>query len=163
MSIRLTQPTRDVAKLNEALSQVDILTRRLVAAESVARSTKIAATRATQQLANPPVTNLAFTWTGSSCLVSWPAGYIKNSRGIVTAVAAGSKFLSPSSYYWVYYNPIHKQVIFANSPSPTLTGNSKNLVVCSLKTGTGTQSGAAGGGGTEPQGYGNMGYKYTNF
>ena len=123
--------------------------------------------------------NLAFTWTGGTATLSWPQGYLKtkNWNAQTTspvpakssapgqpqffAIPAGSQVLSPSTYYWIGWDPSH-QTMLATTDASQLHSNYNVHIICQLFTGTVGQTGMAGGGGSQG-GVDLSGSRYKNF
>lgn len=101
----------------------------------------------------PQTTNdILFTWTGGTTTLSWPAGSVKNKNNQNVPVSAGTLTgLTASKYYWLAWNPIHKQMI-AQLGVDGLLQNSNNIVICQVFTGGGGDTGVAGGGGSSNSG-----------
>lgn len=92
--------------------------------------------------------NIIFVWDGPNLKLTWAAGYVRDKDGRYYTIPAGERTgLSASSFYWMAWNPVH-QVMVASAKLETVLPNKNNLVICSLKTGTGGASGTAGGGGS---------------
>ena len=154
----------ELKRLDQYQSQLSGLTDRLVSLET--HTAEIRDTRAI-----PSVNNLIFTWTGGTLTLSWPAGFVQDSSLTHYPVVAGSLVLVASTVYWLAWNP-RQQVMAFNTSLHTLFSNSdaftaapagNNLIVSSVKTGTGGQTGVAGGGGSDPGGTGPSGKAYVNF
>lgn len=106
--------------------------------------------------------NVTFTWTGSTQTLSWPAGSVKDAKGINIPVLAGSlTSLSASTYYWLAWNKIHQQMV-SSTNADTLLENINNTVICQVFTGTTGQTGTAGGGGSQSA-VDLSGARYKNF
>lgn len=110
----------------------------------------------------PNQNNITFTWTGGTLTVSWAAGYVKDHHNHFLPIPAGSRALSASTFYWAGWNPFHRTMSFQTSLAG-FKSNSNILILSQFKTGTGAQTGTAGGGGSDPGGDGLNGRLYINF
>jgi hypothetical protein len=123
--------------------------------------------------------NITFTWTGGTGVLSWTKGWIKdknwNAQSInrtpvissapgqqhIFTVPAGSLVLSPSTTYWLGWDP-HSQTMQATQDASSLHGKFGAHIICQIFTGTGGQTGTAGGGGSTG-GSDLSGARYKNF
>lgn len=163
MALIITDPYKDLAKLNSELARLDSIQAQLLTVQQQVSGITIHHNLVTAQ--DQPVTtnNLVFIWTGATLKLSWAAGYIQDKTGLNIPVAAGtSPVLVASTTYWIYWNPIH-QVMAFSATSNTLATNTNNYIVCQLVTGTAGQTGTAGGGGSEGPGYGVSTARYAIF
>jgi hypothetical protein len=148
--IRFTDPI-DLALLNQLSQHVEELQRQIT---DIKRGVKqhnkeiIDLQNTTDDLY---FNTIEFTWTGGTTLVSWNAGFVQDKAGKVYPVPAGSKTLSASTEYWAAWNPVHQVMAFDTSLT-SLIPNKNNLVLCQITTGSGAQTGTAGGGGSKPGG-----------
>lgn len=164
MPLRITTES-DLSELNQALQRVDSLRKQVTSMiqELGAVKKQVAAINVT----HAPVTtnNLVFTWTGASGTISWTQGFLQdknatankligqgnfNAPGVVHnhAILAGSTpSLTASTFYWIAWNPIHRQMVFSPDAGK-LYQNTDNILICQIFTGTAGQTGVAGGGGS---------------
>jgi len=106
---------------------------------------------------------LTFTWTGGTTTLSWPAGAVVTKTGENVPVATGSiTGLSASTYYWLAWNPTHQKMV-AQVGLNGLLQIPDNVVICQVFTGTGAQTGVAGGGGSSSSGSDLCGARYKLF
>jgi hypothetical protein len=162
MAFRITDYEKDLPRLNIELQRLDQLEQRINKLNDLAISNQQVVIQ--ENLANgvQDQNNLTFTWTGATLTMSWAPGYVKDHQGHYNHVAAGSQVLAASTYYWVAWNTIHQTMSF-NVNLDLLHGKPSLLVLCQVFTGTGAQTGAAGGGGTAVNGRDLSGLKYKNF
>lgn len=114
--------------------------------------------------------NLVFTWHGGTGVVDWPEGFLQdknaNSQQVVGSVFSSSKGpaltsahtypvpagsqsgLSASTYYWIGWNHVGQQIVFTKDVGQIFQGTHTH-VICQIFTGTGAQTGVAGGGGSQ--------------
>lgn len=152
--ITITDPVKDVAKINSAFQQLDALYSRLAAAEKQISFTQTTSQKHQQLAEITGVNNITFTWNGSSGTISWGAGSVLNRQGVHIPIPAGSiTGLSASTTYWLAWNSIHQVMSYGTSLA-TIQPNKNNLVLCSVTTLGSGSSGAIGGGGTESGGVG---------
>jgi hypothetical protein len=166
-------------QINRQIDTVDSLRVQLNAVQKLLNNVGHQTTIADPVHAPQTTNNLTFTWTGGSVTLSWPAGYIKDKNwkaqtltktpGISSApgqqhiwgVPAGSLVLSPSTYYWLGWDPTH-QKMRATPNVDTLHSSFDVQIVCQIFTGTAGQTGVAGGGGSTG-GVDLSGARYKNF
>lgn len=171
-ALTLDQVNRQIDIIDTLQSQVADLQKKM---SHVGQSTNIA------DPTHAPLTtnNLSFTWTGGSQALTWLQGFIKDknwqaqtiaSPTVISsakgqphffAVSGGALSLTPSTYYWLGWDPIH-QIMLATQDASALHGNRGVHVICQLYTGTGGQTGVAGGGGSTG-GTDLSGARYKNF
>lgn len=151
--IRFTDPI-DIALLNSLSQQVETLQRQVqkLQSESKLQNEDIANLQDTADILYQ--NTITFSWTGATGTISWNAGYVSDKQGNVIPIPAGSRAgLSASTAYWVAWNPVHQVMAFSTTLS-TLIANKNNYTLAGYTTGTGAQTGTAGGGGTDPGGQG---------
>lgn len=100
------------------------------------------------QLRNATTNDLVFTWTGSTGHVAWPGGSLKDTQGKIHVVPPSNLVLTPSTYYWMVWNPTHQKLQAVTGVDNPVYSNPNNYVICQIFTGTNVQSGTAGGGGS---------------
>ena len=170
--------TLSLNQINLQLDTLDSLQKQLADVQQrlsfVGNTTSIADPIHAPQTTN----NLVFTWTGSTGVISWPQGWIKDKNwgaqtiGLAAKssapgaqhiwnVAAGSVAVSASTYYWLAWDP-DKQLMRVTQDADTLHGDVDVQMICQLYTGTSGQSGTAGGGGSTG-GSDLSGARYKNF
>lgn len=170
----------DLAQVNKQVDRIDKLEHLVgdmkVLLDNVGHQTTVSDPSHAPQTTN----NIAFTWTGATLTLSWAKGFIKDknwnaqsAKGTpVKSSAPGAQHqwlvpagsLSPlnaSTYYWMAWDPVH-QVMRATTDASVLHSNYSLLIICQLFTGTGAQSGSAGGGGSNG-GVDFSGTRYKNF
>lgn len=154
----------ELNQLNLQLDRIEELHKRLAAVENrIAKHSFIIA--ATDPLHAPQTTNnIVFTWTGGTTTLSWTAGWIKdknwNAQSLGTpaissapgvqhiwSIPAGSLTLTASTFYWLGWDP-DKNTMRAEKDVSNLHGDRDIQIICQLFTGTGAQTGTAGGGGS---------------
>lgn len=169
MALRITNIETDLPKLNTELARMDLHQQQITELQNqVGQLTKQLLTNSTTSPANHlSQNNLTFVWTGSVTTLSWAAGYI-HSNGVYIHVASGSIKLTPSTYYWMAWNPTHQTMSAQTDYSKLFNliaapDTNTISIVCQIFTGAGGQSGSVGGGGTEPGGIGNNGKQYKLF
>lgn len=169
--VNLDQVNRQIDRLDIAQNEIAELRRRL---DNIGNQVIIA-----DPFHAPSTTNnLVFTWTGGAATLTWPQGYIKDKNwnaqivgtpafssapGIphIFGVPAGTLTLSPSTYYWLAWDPDHQQMR-ATGDASTLHGDKDVHIICQIYTGTAGQTGVAGGGGSTG-GVDLSGTRYKNF
>ena len=157
---RLTS-TDDLANLNRALDHLDNLTRQVTTLQKQIQQVHTSAKNDNTQAQQATANNLVFTWTGGTTTMSWTTGFLKVKGSENFPVIAGSRVLSPSTFYWAVWNPVHKVMAFVQDVN-TVMNNLNNIIIAQVFTGTGGQTGTAGGGGSEAQS-GISGGRYKNF
>jgi hypothetical protein len=157
---KLTDPTRDIAKLNRQLERLDQLERL-----QKQQDLRIAALRREQNKLREQRTvagsnNLVFMWTDATATISWAAGFVRDHDGVhVHHVPAGSRAgLTAGTDYWAGWNPSHQTMSF-EANLDTLQRVPNLVVICRIKTGNGAD-GTSGGGGTEPSTVGILNKEY---
>jgi hypothetical protein len=123
--------------------------------------------------------NFAFTWTGTTQVLSWNQAFIKDKNWNTQTLAsptklssakgqqhiytapAGSLNLNPSTYYWLGWDTVHHQLV-ATTNADQLHGNFNVHIISQIYTGTTGQTGMAGGGGSNG-GVDLSGLTYKNF
>jgi hypothetical protein len=162
---KITSFPTDIPKLNQELARLDQVYQDVQVIKQQLLGNQI--NNIMQQQQDQPVTtnNLVFEWLPTSTTVTWQPGYIQNKLGANTPVAGGSMVLSPNTVYWIYWNPIHQQMLFDDgSNGNVLATNTNNYVVCQVVTGDNTGLNAViGGGGIENPGYGTSDARYDEF
>jgi hypothetical protein len=168
----LDQVNKQFDKIDILQSQVDhLVSQSNFAAQQVVIADPIHAPQTTN--------NLSLTWTGGTKVLSWPLAYIKDknwaaqttSRPAAISSAPGQQHiytippgtltLNPSTYYWIGWDAPHQQMI-ATLDASTIHGNYAVHIVCQIYTGTTSQTGSAGGGGSTG-GVDLSGSRYKNF
>lgn len=162
MTTRITDPTRDIAKLNDRLRQLDQALGDIQALKQQVNRTQTSSNLTTQSHEPSTINNITFTWTGSTTTLSWSQGYLQDKSGTHYSIPAGSTVVAASTAFWAAWNTTQNQMIITSNFASLWT-NQNNLLICSLYTGTSGQSGAAGGGGTEAGGAGISGRNYKMF
>lgn len=178
MARRLTSPS-DTAIINSELKRLDLLQSQIQEhAQQLAQLQKH-----TDQIRDargvPSINNITFTWTGGTLTLSWNAGYVQDSSLRNWPVVAGSQVVNASTTYWAAWNPIQQHMALNTSLATLVSGvgtahqfsktgganvsAGNNLVIAAVFTGTGGQSGTAGGGGSDPGGTGVSGTVYKKF
>lgn len=164
--ITITDPVKDVAKINSAFQQLDALYSRLAAAEK--QINFVQATVNEHSAVNEPtgVNDVTFKWDGAGAgsgtgTLSWAASSILDRQGRYIPILAGSiSGLTASTTYWLGWNPAH-QVMARSTTLGAIHGNTGTLIICSVTTGTDSASlVAVGGGGTDAGGTGFNRTKY---
>src|SRR5574337_421472 len=152
--IQISDPIKDVAKINSAFQQLDALYTRVAASEKQINFVQTTSQQHQQLAEITGTNNLTFTWTGSTGTISWAAGSVLNRQGNYVPIPAGSiTGLSASTTYWLAWNPVH--AVMAHSTSlAAIQPNKNNLVICNVTTLGSGASGAIGGGGTDAGGNG---------
>lgn len=160
-------------QVNQQLDKVSELNDRLSKLEKEHQTLKFQTSNLDFVHARPTFNNLTFTWTGGSTTLSWTAGWIKDKNAVVDTgtafsqspswrfangipvatthnigVPAGSLTLSASTYYWLGWDTAG-QLMHATTDITTLYTHHDVQVICQLFTGTGAQTGTAGGGGSQ--------------
>lgn len=152
----------ELNQVNDLADLVEELRRRLTISEQRVQDLGNTVADVKRQHAFATTNSLTTTWVGGTSTLSWAAGAARDKTGKYYPFPAGSAVLSPSTYYWFAWNPVHS--VMAVQPSiDGLLQNSHNIVICQVFTGTAGQSGAAGGGGSEPAGNGLSFSRYKNF
>ena len=140
---------KDLSQLNKQLERIEALQKQLNAAQQQIASVHTRLTSIENTHVPSRSNTVVFTWTGSTHTLSWPAGSVVDRAGVNVAVAAGSiTSLTASTYYWLAWNAVHQQMAIAVNVN-TLLNIPGNIVICQLFTGTGSQTGVAGGGGSQ--------------
>ena len=154
----------DLVQLNNQIDLLDSVNQQVSDLRKLVTNIGAQVTTADPTHAPATTNNLAFSWTGSTGVLSWPAGWIKdknwNAQTVSTpapvgsapavqhnwSVPAGSVTLAPSSYYWLGWSPSSGTMV-ASKDASSLHSNPSVHVICQIYTGTSGQTGAAGGGG----------------
>jgi hypothetical protein len=121
------------------------------------------------------INNIVFTWTGGTLTLSWSAGYLQEQTGtnqqlggttpnnlIVYPISAGSRVVSASTYYWVAWN-IPQQQMIVSTDIVAILNDVNSRLIGNLYTGTGAETGTAGGGGSNGAGTGYGVETWKNF
>jgi hypothetical protein len=155
----------NLVQINRQFDTLDNVNQRLANVEKQLQNVGFQTTISDPTHAPQTTNNLNFTWTGSTGVVSWAAGAIRDknasaqSPGTPAAVSAapgtlhvwtvppGTVNCLPSTYYWMVWNP-QKQTMLATTDVSAGFQNHNNLVLCQIYTGTSGQTGSAGGGGS---------------
>ena len=154
--LTLEQINRELAKVDELKKRVDELHKQM--GDTHAKVQSIKDTHAPIQF-----NTLTFTWTGGTTTLSWNAGAVVTKTGQNVPVAAGSiGGLTASTYYWLAWNPTHQKMA-AQIGLNGLLQIPDNVVICQVFTGTGAQTGTAGGGGSSSSGSDLCGARYKLF
>lgn len=171
--------TLSLDQINRQIDTLDILRSQI--AELKSRLDIVGNSAAIADPIHAPATtnNMVFTWTGATTTLSWPQGYLKsknwNAQTItlpaikssapgqqhVYTIPAGSMSLLASTYYWLGWDASH-QTMLATKDASTLHGNYNVHIICQIFTGSGAQTGTAGGGGSQT-GVDLSGTRYKNF
>ena len=151
MALRITNIERDISKLNKELTRLDGVDQELQRLRQEFFNLKKLQRQENIRNGVPNQNNVTFTWTGSSGLISWNDGYVKDHHGNYLPVRAGSTAGVNNTYYWAAWNPVHKTMSFQNNLD-TYQKIPNALIVCQVFTGTGAQTATIGGGGSEPGG-----------
>ena len=149
MATRITDPYRDLPRLNRELTR---LKRDVEVARGVSKKLDLLEKKQ-ETLANQrelvSTNNMVLVWVGPSLKVTWVAGYVKDRAGVIYQIPSGERTgLTANIKYWFGWNPKHKTMAVASDPE-SLTAIKNVLVICRLFTGTAAQTANAGGGGTE--------------
>jgi hypothetical protein len=171
--------TVDLVQVNNQIDKIDNLQSQVGALKANSDFVTQQVTIADPIHAVPTTNNLTFTWTGSSSALTWSPGFIKDKnwqaqtlpRPVAKSSAPGQQHvygttggtlnLNPSTYYWVGWDYVHRQMV-ANVDASVLHGNFNVHVLCQIYTGTSGQTGVAGGGGSTG-GVDLSGSRYKNF
>jgi hypothetical protein len=166
-------------QVNRQIDVIDTLQKQVQVLQQQTSFTQQQSTIADPIHAPATSNNVAFTWTGSTGVLSWANSYIKDknwneqttaspaikssSKGQqhVYTVLAGSLTLSPSTYYWLGWDAAH-QTMIANADVSQMHSNYNVHIICQIYTGTAGQTGSAGGGGST-SGVDLSGLRYKNF
>ena len=154
MALRITDIATDLPKLNNELQRVDLHQKQIAELRSQLGQlqkkllTRDAEKQPTNFLAH---NNLLFTWNGSAHSISWPNSMITSNGHFLQVPAGSTTQVVASTYYWAGWNVTHQTMSFSEdihnlTPIPTI------IIVGQIFTGTAGQSGAIGGGGTDPGG-----------
>lgn len=166
MALKINDIVKDLPSLNKELSKFDLHDQQINDLKSqVGQLQKQLLVDTTTGPENHlSQNNIIFTWTGSTTTLSWAPAYI-HSNGTYIHIAAGSLSLTASTYYWMAWNSIHQSMSAQTNYQNLINalGSGKLFILAQIFTGTGGQTGAAGGGGTEPGGVGNNGKQYKSF
>jgi hypothetical protein len=162
LALKIDSFPTDISKLNQELEKFDTLQKQFSVAKQLlnALNSQVETLKNTQQVLSS--NNLVTTWNGSTLTLSWPAGYVKNNQGQLFPMTAGSRVLSPLTTYWFAWNPEHQQMSIQTDLS-SLTAIPNLIIVCSVKTGSPSDLGPAGGGGFEPGGVAPSARSYVLF
>lgn len=156
---RITTPD-DLGQLNRALQRIDKLEKQLNNTRAgLAQVSKKVTVLDAVHAPSPTTNDLVLTWTGGTSTVSWPAGSVqdKNAQAIIQApgqvhttpiIAGARNGLAPSTYYWVGWSKTQNQMVFTTDAHPILNQQDIHMI-CRIFTGTGAQTGVAGGGGSQ--------------
>lgn len=138
----------DLGQLNRALEGIDKLEKKFGTLNSQLSSITHQVNQIDTKHVPASSNNLSFTWTGGTLTLSWPAGSVVDRNNSNVPIAAGSIVgLLASTYYWLAWNQVHKQMV-AQIDASILLPNTGNIVICQVFTGTAGQTGLAGGGGS---------------
>ena len=173
----------DLAQINRQIDRLDNLHKTVSTLQSTLENIKYQVGQLDYHHARPTTNNLVFTWTGGTHTVSWPQGFIQDKNaeaqqilGDVFSSAKGPPILgqhtfnvpagsqaglTASTYYWVGWNHAASQMVFTTDAGQ-LFQDTHMMVICQLYTGTGAQTGVAGGGGSQG-GVDLSGARYKNF
>jgi hypothetical protein len=168
----------DLNQVNLQIDKIDNLVKRTGALENAVGNLGFQAVALDYLHAPPTTNNIVFTWTGGTLTLSWTKGFLQDKNASVQTlvptklstspsvvhthgVAAGSKVVSASTWYWTGWDPVHQQMVI-NSNAAVLHQNFNVLIICQLFTGTAGQTGTAGGGGSRG-GVDLSGMSYKNF
>lgn len=149
--MRISQPT--LPQINRELARLEEFHKRISALEAKFEEARIDVNQLQDTHLNG--NNLTFTWTGGTTTISWNAGAVKNFhprtfdrvKSPIAAIPAGSLTASASTFYWMIWNKLQGQMIASNTVDGFIQ-NTDNILLCQIFTGTGAQSGTAGGGGS---------------
>ena len=162
MALRITDINTDLPKLNTELTRLDEYEGRFKNLELRLQNLQNHSTVESKTNGVQNQNNLTFVWTGGTLTISWAAGYVKDHQGHYDPIPAGSQHALANTFYWVGWNPVHQTMSF-NTNLDQLTKVDNILVLCQFFTGSGAQSGSAGGGGSVPNGQGLNGERFKLF
>lgn len=148
--------------------KVESLHRRLSKVESNLEHVQFKAGQLDYLHEPPTLNNLVFTWHGGTSTITWPAGFIRDrNAGHGARVLAGSFLssargnvhtqlipagtltgVSASTYYWLGWDPQGQVMIISKNVNDVFF-HDNSFTICQLFTGTGAQTGVAGGGGSQ--------------
>lgn len=149
--------------LNRALRKLTENVEGLTQVKTQVAGLKQSITSLEQNITTTYSNNANFQWDGTNLKMTWAAFSLISKQGKVIPVPAGQVTgLSASTEYWFAWNANH-QKMGANTALTPLHKKPDNIVVGRFKTGTGAQSGSAGGGGSEAGGDGHAGNTYNKF
>lgn len=153
----------DLNLLNRQLEKIDTLQRQVNDLHSKVKAINGTVSNVVDTHVPIRFNTLTFTWTGGTSTLSWPAGSVVDKTGNNLPVTAGAiTGLSPSTYYWLAWNPVHQKMIAQVGLNGILQIHN-NVVLCQLFTGTAGQTGVAGGGGSSSSGSDLTGGRYKLF
>lgn len=162
-NIRITDVVKDLPILNQALQELDRLSAISIEQQLINTGLQRQIQSSINTRGVTATNNVTFSWAGSSSELTWATGFARDSNNKYYPIPAGSSgTLSPSTHYWIGWNPSQQTMSFQTSLN-ALAQIPQILVLCNIFTGTTAQAGAAGGGGTEPGLDGPNGLKYKNF
>lgn len=162
-NVKITDITKDLPILNEQLERINAIENLVKSHDFFLTQINHTLQKQIHQQDAAGSNSLMLTWAGSTGKFSWPAGFIRDITGVYHPIPAGTSVaLSPSTYYWVAWNPSQQSMSFQTSLA-TLQNIPQSLIAFQVFTGTAGQSGSAGGGGTDPGGTGYLGRAYKNF
>lgn len=161
----------DLVQLNRQFGdKIDDILTRLGNAERIAHNASAQIEQLDFVHAKPTTNNIIFTWHGGTLSVTWPQGFIQDKNagrevvvgtGFSTAkgpartsahtypVVAGTQTgLTANTYYWVGWNHVGQQMVFTTDAGALFQGTHMHIIA-QIFTGTGAQTGVAGGGGSQ--------------
>ena len=158
---RLTDPQRDVARLNRILQNLDELDSRLKVQNSrIKRLSRDFLDIADQREAHNSNT-LTVSWNGPALKFTWTAGYVTDKQEKIYHVPAGEYTgLAAATHYWFAWNPIH-QTMSVQEDLSLLTAIPTLIVLFRVHSGDAGTTATAGGGGQESGGSDLTGAKYA--
>jgi len=169
----------DLSQINRQIDNLDVVRAQVGAIQSQLNYTNQTAAVVDPIHAPSTTNNLSFTWTGSTGVLNWPVGFVKDKNWQAQSiprpaakssapgqqhtygVPSGSLSLNASTYYWLGWDWQHQQMI-ATTDASQLHGNFNVHIICQLYTGTSGDTGTAGGGGSNG-GVDLSGLTYKNF
>jgi hypothetical protein len=160
--MRITN-VNDLSQLNKALSHIDSLRKQVSDLQEQLAVVHKKVTDIHAQHAPAVSHNLTFNWTGAGGQLDWAAGSLLDKQNTNVPVTGGLiTGLAPNTYYWLAWNKEHKQML-AHVGTDNLLTNPNNTVICQVFTGSGIQTGVAGGGGSSSSGSDLSGSRYKLF
>jgi|SRR5581483_465552 len=172
--MRVTDP-KDPTILNKELgNKVDALRKEFNSLRDIVHQVRHQVVLSNLDKAKTLATNnCVFTWTGASNHLSWNNSAVVDVVNTTYPIYAGTLTLSPSTFYWMVWNKEHKvmtaladiRTLFSGNSGQALSGShasDNNIIICQIFTGTGGQTGIAGGGGSTG-GSDLIGARYKNF
>lgn len=162
--LRITDIDKDLPKLNDALKNLAVAQNDIAFLKLQNKQLLTLVNATTPEPQANFDSNAVFTWTGATLTLSWNNFSLRDTvSGKVVPVAAGSiASLATSTYYWLAWNPV-QHTMSHNTVKSVLTNLPNLIIVAQVFTGTGGQSGAAGGGGASPGNIDDAGLRYKNF